>query len=185
MVKIQYIPTSETVFRTLLDNANSVKNLKGSGSVQDISYFQNSSPYIRGSGWFGRVAYPIFKKYIAPGLLDLGSKVLSDVNSGKKFKSSLKSRGIESLKSTAKRILTGQGNKQPNKKRNRKIKRLKYKRSCTNKLGGRSKKKIKKHIKNKKKRVVKKSTVFQSKKHRIRKLKQKKCIFDPTFGLYN
>ena len=173
MVKIQYIPTSETIFKKLLDNTNSVKNLKGSGSVQDISYFQNSTPYIRGSGWFGRVAFPIFKKYIAPGLLDLGSKVLSDVNSGKKFKSSLKSRGIDSLKSTAKRILTGQGKKRQNKRSKGKLKRLKNKKSCTFKLGGRSKKKIKRRGKNKK-RLVKKRKNCHSKKPRSRYLKKKK-----------
>ena len=207
MVKIQYIPTTDADFRSLLDQANSIKNLKGSGSVQDISYFQNSSPYIRGSGWFGRVALPLFKKYVVPCLLDLGSKVLGDVQTGQKFKSSLKRRGIESLNTTAKRILTGQG-----KNRRRSIKRLKHK-SCHSKIGFRSKckkrknlggkskskkrkkvggksisitlKKRKRSNKSNKKRLVKKGKLFHSKKRRPRKFKRKKCIYDPTFDLYN
>ena len=56
MVKIRYIPTSQLFFRTLLYNANSIKNIIGGGSVDDISYFQSSTPYIKGSGCLGHAA---------------------------------------------------------------------------------------------------------------------------------
>merc|ERR1712179_289295 len=70
-----------------------------------------NSPYIRGSGFFTRIAIPFFKRIIAPNLLEFGSNFLSDITSGESAKSSAKRRGIESLKKTAKKLLTGKGRK--------------------------------------------------------------------------
>merc|ERR1712179_62765 len=70
-----------------------------------------NSPYIRGSGFFTRIAIPFFKRIIAPNLLEFGSNFLSDITSGESAKSSAKRRGMESLKKTAKKLLTGKGRK--------------------------------------------------------------------------
>ena len=105
MVRTHYIPADEQVFRTLLKQ----DRLVGSEFNSDIKMFTPKSPYIRGSGWFSRTAIPIFKKIIAPNLIDFGSKFLKDIASGKSVKSSAKKRGMQSLKKTVKKVLTGQG----------------------------------------------------------------------------
>ena len=105
MVRTHYIPADEQVFRTLLKQ----DRLVGNGFNGDIKIFTPKSPYIRGSGWFSRTAIPIFKKIIAPNLIDFGSNFLRDITSGKSAKSSAKKRGMQSLKKTVKKVLTGQG----------------------------------------------------------------------------
>ena len=105
MVRTLHIPADDQVFRTLLNQ----NKLVGSGFNGDIKIFTPKSPYIKGSGWFSRTAIPIFKKIIAPNLIDFGSKFLKDIASGKSVKSSAKKRGIQSLKKTVKKVLTGQG----------------------------------------------------------------------------
>ena len=105
MVRTLYIPTDEQVFSALFKQ----DRLVGGGFNDNIKIFAPKSRYIRGSGWFTRTAIPLFKKFIAPNLIDFGSHFLSDITSGKSAKSSAKKRGMESLKKTVKKVLTGQG----------------------------------------------------------------------------
>merc|ERR1711909_71599 len=81
------------------------------GYNDNIKIFTANSPYIRGSGFFTRIAIPFFKRIITPNLLEFGSNFLSDITSGESAKSSAKRRGMEFLKKTAKKLLTGKGRK--------------------------------------------------------------------------
>ena len=171
MVRTQFIPFNEQVFRDLFKQ-NRV--LYGGIYNDDIKIFTAKSPYIRGSGFFTRIAIPFFKKLIAPNLIEFGSNFLSDIASGESAKSSAKRRGMESLKKTAKKLLTGEGRK--NKKRKMSCSKTKTKtkrryvkkKSYKPKFGG--KKKRRKYSR-KKKRVIKKTS------------KKRKCIFDSNFGI--
>ena len=95
MVRTQFIPFNEQVFRDLFKQ-NRV--LYGGIYNDDIKIFTAKSPYIRGSGFFTRIAIPLFKRIIAPNLIEFGSNFLSDITSGESAKSSAKRRGLESLK---------------------------------------------------------------------------------------
>ena len=163
MVRTVYTPTDEHVFSALFKQGR----LVGGGFNDNIKIFAPKSHYIRGSGWFSRTAIPLFKKFIAPNLIDFGTNFLSDINSGKSAKSSAKKRGMESLKKTVKKVLTGQG---------RRIKKKKM--SCTKtKKRKTSKKKI-----GGKKRKVKISRKKNSNK-RKRGSKKRKCIFDSNLPI--
>ena len=95
MVRTLYTPVEEQVFRALFKQ----NTLVGGRFNNDIKIFRpRSSPYIRGSGWFSRTAIPLFKKFIAPNLIDFGSNFLKDITKGKSAKSSAKKHGAESLK---------------------------------------------------------------------------------------
>merc|ERR1712179_163342 len=96
-----YTPTGEQVFSALFKQGR----LVGGGFNDDIKIFAPKSRYIRGSGWFTRTAIPLFKKFIAPNLIDFGSNFLSDITSGKSAKSSAKKRGVESLKKSQESII--------------------------------------------------------------------------------
>ena len=93
---------------------------------------------------------------------------MSDMVSGESPKSSLKRRGLESVKKTAKKIITGRGRKMTVTKRKSKKRMIKKKRLNKPKLGGR------KTIMNRKK-TVKRRYVARKKK------KTTKCIFDRNF----
>ena len=163
MVRTHYVPVDASVFRSLFKEESL---LSGGRIDDDISVFKPGSHYLRGSGWFSRIALPLFKNYIAPNLFEFGSNFLSDMASGESPKSSLKKRGIESLKKTAKKIITGRGRKMTVKKRKSK-KRMINKKIKINrpKLGG--KKIVRKRKTKKRKNVVRK--------------KNTKCIFDRNF----
>merc|ERR1712082_464033 len=62
-------------------------------------------------GQIGRKALPFIKEYFLPSAKELGKNVLSDVIAGKSFKSSLKTRGKESLKDVGRRIVKGTSSK--------------------------------------------------------------------------
>ena len=161
MVQTVYTPTDEHVFTALFKQGR----LVGGGFNDNIKIFAPKSRYIRGSGWFTRTAIPLFKKFIAPNLIDFGSNFLSDITSGKSAKSSAKKRGMESLKKTVKKVLTGQG---------RRIKKMscsktKKRKTSKKKIGG-------------KKRKVKISRKKNSNK-RKRGSKKRKCIFDSNFPI--
>merc|ERR1712082_585531 len=130
----------EQVFRDLFKQ-NRV--LYGGIYNDDIKIFTAKSPYIRGSGFFTRIAIPFFKRIIAPNLMEFGSNFLSDITSGESVKSSAKRRGMESLKKTAKKLLTGEGRKiRKRKKSCRKTKAKKRyvrKKSYKPKFGGKKK----------------------------------------------
>ena len=76
MVRIVYIPPSQGVIRELLKSGPLIRG----GAKEDISVFIANPPHLKGSGWFGRVAIPLLKKFVLPNLLDFGSNVLSDVS---------------------------------------------------------------------------------------------------------
>ena len=105
MVRSVYVPVADHVFRALFKE----ERLLHGGRYDDLSVFRSNPPYIRGSGWFTRVAIPLFKKYIAPNLIEFGSNFSSDINSGVSAKSSAKQRGLESIKKTVKKVITGRG----------------------------------------------------------------------------
>ena len=171
MVRTQFIPFDEQVFRDLFKQ-NRV--LYGGIYNDDIKIFTSNSKNIRGSGFFTRIAIPFFKRVIAPNLIEFGSNFLSDITSGESAKSSAKRRGMESLKKTAKKLLTGQGRKNKKRKtsccktktktKRRNVKKKSYK----PKFGG--KKKRRKYSR-KKKITIKKT------------YKKRKCIFDSNFGI--
>ena len=169
MVRTQFIPFNEQVFRDLFKQ-NRV--LYGGIYNDDIKIFTANSPYIRGSGFFTRIAIPFFKRIIAPNLMEFGSNFLSDITSGESVKSSAKRRGMESLKKTAKKLLTGEGRKFRKRKKSccktKAKKRYVKKKSYKPKFGG--KKKRRKYSR-KKKRVIKKTS------------KKRKCIFNSNFGI--
>ena len=162
MVRAHYVPVDASVFRSLFKED---LLLHGGRIDDDISVFKPGSHYLRGSGWFSRIAVPIFKKYIAPNLFEFGSNFLSDMASGESPKSSLKRRGLESMKKTAKKIITGRGRKMRTAKRKSKKRLIKKKKSNKPKLGGR--KTVRKRKTKKRKNVVRK--------------KNTKCIFDRNF----
>merc|ERR1711872_1175931 len=62
-------------------------------------------------GQIGRKALPFIKEYFLPSAKELGKNVLSDVIAGKSFKSSLKTRGKQSLKDVGQRIVKGSSSK--------------------------------------------------------------------------
>ena len=167
MVRTLHIPADDQVFRTLLNQ----NKLVGSGFNGDIKIFTPKSPYIKGSGWFSRTAIPIFKKIIEPNLIDFGSKFLKDIASGKSVKSSAKKRGIQSLKKTVKKVLTGQGRRFKKKMSCHKPKTKHRRRKYSKKKTGGKKKKVK--ISKKKKNTNKRKTSS----------KKRKCIFDPNFPI--
>ena len=160
MVRAQYVPVDASVFRELFKHQSP---LAGGRFEDDISVFRPDVPYIRGSGWFTRIAVPALRKYIVPNLLEFGSNFLSDMASGESPKSSAKRRGLESLKKTAKKIITGRGKKSGPLKRKTRKRRCINKKTRNPKLGGKNIKKKNKKIKNKN---VRKGT---------------KCIFDRGF----
>ena len=139
MVRAHYVPVDASVFRELFKHRSP---LAGGRFEDDISVFRPDAPYIRGSGWFTRIAVPIFRKYIAPNLLEFGSNFLSNIASGQSPKSSAKRRGLESLKKTAKKIMTGRGKKLKTVKKKIKKRRHANKKTRNLKLGG---KKIRKN----------------------------------------
>ena len=162
MVRAHYVPVDASVFRSLFKEDSL---LHGGRIDDDISVFKPGSHYLRGSGWFTRIAVPYLKKYIAPNLFEFGSNFLSDMVSGESPKSSLKRRGLESVKKTAKKIITGKGRKMTATKRKSKKRLVKKKKLNKPKLGG---KKISRKKKTKKRKNV------------VRK-KNTKCIFDRNF----
>ena len=127
MVRIVYIPPSQGVIRELLKSGPLIRG----GAKEDISVFIANPPHLKGSGWFGRVAIPLLKKFVLPNLFDFGSKVLSDVSKGEKWKTSLKRQGVKSLCNTAKSFLSGRGSRSHHKKR-KKVNRAHPKQKCKN-----------------------------------------------------
>ena len=167
MVRTQFIPLDEQVFSELFKQ-NRV--LYGGIYNDDIKIFTAKSPYIRGSGFFTRIAIPLFKRIIAPNLIEFGSNFLSDITSGESAKSSAKRRGLESLKKTAKKLLTGKGRK------------IKKKMACTKSKTKRRRVKKKSY---KPKFGGKKRRKYSRKKNTKRKKtsKKRKCIFDSNFRI--
>ena len=147
MVRTGYHPVDGNVFRSLFKEE---RLLHGGRYIDDIDIFRSGTPYIRGSGWFTRYAIPLFKKYIAPNLIDFGSNFLTDITSGESAKSSAKKRGLQSLTKTIKKVMTGQGMRKRSVRSKVKIRKPVKKKPSNPKFGGKriKKKKNKKKIKN-------------------------------------
>ena len=130
---MSFIEPSVEEFSLLFEN----NVLKRGGGLEDIVVFTNPRRSLSGGGLFSllsglvkRVA-PVVKRVLLPSALEFGQNILSDLQSGKTdLKSSLKERGMQALKSTGRRILTGRGarkRKRKNKKIRKRSKRIKTK----------------------------------------------------------
>ena len=116
MVFVAFKPLSEHEFNTLSKSYTPIITGQGQG---EINIFRRYRPVrnTRGHGLMsilgqiGRKALPFIKEYFLPSAKELGKNVLSDVIAGKSFKSSLKTRGKQSLKDVGQRIVKGSSSK--------------------------------------------------------------------------
>ena len=133
-MRVSFIEPSPEEFAIYFDN----NILKRGGGLDDIAVFSSPRRGCNSAGLFSivsglvkRVA-PVVSRAIMPSALEFGQNVLQDLQSGKtNLKGALKERGLEALKNTGRRILTGQGARK-RKRRNMtksKNKRLKKKRN--------------------------------------------------------
>ena len=133
-MRLSFIEPSVEEFSILFDN----NVLKRGGGLEDIVVFTNPRRSLSGGGLFSllsglvkRVA-PVVKRILMPSALEFGQNVLNDLQTGKNsLKTSLKERGIQALKSTGRRILTGRGTRK-RKRKNKTKRRKKTKRIKTN-----------------------------------------------------
>ena len=114
MVFIAFTTLSEHEFDTISKSFKPIISGQGQG---DIHIFRRRRPNTRGHGLMsvlgqiGRKALPFIKEFFLPSAKELGKNVLSDVIAGKSFKSSLKTRGKQSLKDVGRRIVKGTSSK--------------------------------------------------------------------------
>ena len=155
MVLIAFKVLTEQEFNSISNSFSPIISGQGQG---DINIFRRYRPnrLTRGQGLLsilsqvGKRALPFLKEWVLPSAKEYGKNVLSDVIGGKTLKSSLKSRGKESLQNLGQKIVKGRGSKKRMAVMKRKMASLKRVRRSTNKKGGRSKKKtIKKNLKRK------------------------------------
>ena len=112
MVFVAFKTLSEHEFNTISKSFTPIISGQGQG---EINIFRRHRPVqnTRGHGLMsilgqiGRKALPFIKEFFLPSAKELGKNVLSDVIAGKSFKSSLKTRGKESLKDVGRRIVKG------------------------------------------------------------------------------
>ena len=145
MVLIAFKTLSEQEFNSISNSFSPIISGQGQG---DINIFRRYRPnrLTRGQGLLsilsqiGKRALPFLKEWVLPSAKEYGKNVLSDVIGGKTFKSSLKSRGKESLQNLGQRIVKGRGSKNRMALMRRKKRGLKRLRRTANKGGKRSKK---------------------------------------------
>ena len=109
MVIVAFKTLSEHEFNKISNSFSPIISGQGQG---DINIFRRYRPnrLSKGQGlWsilsqIGRRALPFLKEWVLPSAKEYGKNVLSDVIEGKNLKSSLKSRGNESLKNIGKKI---------------------------------------------------------------------------------
>merc|ERR1712055_178759 len=103
---------------------------EGQGDINIFRRYRNNK-LSRGRGLWsilsqvGRRALPFLKEWVLPSAREYGKNVLSDVMAGRALKSSLKTRGKESLKNIGSRIVTGKGSKKRRKRLSALMKRKK------------------------------------------------------------
>ena len=162
MVIVAFKTLSEHEFNKI---SNSFNPIISGGGQSDINIFRRyrANRLSRGRGLLsvlsqiGRRALPFLKEWILPSAKEYGKRVLSDVIEGKTLKSSLKSRGKESLKDIGskigRKIMKGGASRRRNTRAliRRKKRALKKLRQRTRKGRGRPKKNIKSRIKRLKK----------------------------------
>ena len=158
MVIVAFKTLSEHEFNKI---SNSFNPIISGGGQSDINIFRRyrANRLSRGRGLLsvlsqiGRRALPFLKEWILPSAKEYGKRVLSDVIEGKTLKSSLKSRGKESLKDIGskigRKIMKGGASRRRNTRTliRRKKRALKKLRQRTRKGRGRPKKKHKKQNK--------------------------------------
>ena len=166
MVFIGFKTLSEHEFNTISKSFTPIISGQGQG---EINIFRRHRPLrnTRGHGLMsilgqiGRKALPFIKEYFLPSAKELGKNVLSDVIAGKSFKSSLKTRGKQSLKDVGRRIVKGTSSKRRvasilKRKKRLGVNRLRRRRRRGGPRKGkgmRKKKNLSKKKKNKKKKI--------------------------------
>ena len=116
MVFIGFKTLSEHEFNTISKSFTPIISGQGQGEI-NIFRRHRRLRNTRGHGLMsilgqiGRKALPFIKEYFLPSAKELGKNVLSDVIAGKSFKSSLKTRGKQSLKDVGRRIVKGTSSK--------------------------------------------------------------------------
>ena len=116
MVAIAFKTLSEQDFNALSNSFSPIISGHGQGDINIFRRYRNNK-LARGRGLWsilsqvGRKALPFLKEWVLPSAKEYGKNVLSDVMAGRALKSSLKSRGKESLKNIGSRIMSGKGSK--------------------------------------------------------------------------
>ena len=125
MTRVAFIEPSLDEYLLLFGGPTARKKYSVGGALNDIEIF-TAPPRraLQGSGLFSSLAglakrvFPFLVKAIKPSALELGQNVLSDLQTGKSnLRDSLKRRGMEALKSTGRRIVTGSGKRRRRKRR--------------------------------------------------------------------
>ena len=150
MVLIAFKTLSEQEFNSISNSFSPIISGHGQG---DINVFRRYKPnrVTRGQGLLsilsqiGKRALPFLKEWVLPSAKEYGKNVLTDVISGKTLKSSLKSRGKESLQNIGKKIMgSGSRKRKASTLKRKKLKRL---RRTTHRGKGRKNKNNRKRIK--------------------------------------
>lgn len=120
-----FIPPSVREFDTLF--------LERGGGLDDIKVFvpPSVSRGRRGGGIFNvlsglaKKAIPFLMRNVAPEVTRMGKDVLGDMIQGRKFRDSLKTRGVTALKGVGQRLARGGGVKKRKKKKRVRITKTK------------------------------------------------------------
>lgn len=110
-MRYAYIPISVEDYDSIF---NSETIPEGGGGLDSIRVYNPSGHYAKGGGLWsfikgvGRRVLPFLKKYVLPGLYNVGSSVVSDVSQGNTtLRDSLKRRGLEEVERAAGRAARG------------------------------------------------------------------------------
>ena len=180
MVIIAFKTLSEQDFNALSNSFSPIISGEGQGDINIFRRYRNNK-LSRGRGLWsilsqvGRRALPFLKEWVLPSAREYGKNVLSDVMAGRALKSSLKTRGKESLKNIGSRIVTGKGSKKRRKRLSALMKRkklsLKRRRRIIRKGKGKCQKKTKRKRKINRNRKKPKKSYGGIRKKRSRKSK--------------
>ena len=130
MVAIAFKTLSEQDFNALSNSFSPIISGQGQGDINIFRRYRNNK-LARGRGLWsimsqvGRKALPFLKEWVLPSAKEYGKNVLSDDMAGRVLKSSLKTRGKESLKKIGSRIVKGKGSKKRRKRLSTLMKRKK------------------------------------------------------------
>ena len=130
MVIIAFKTLSEQDFNALSNSFSPIISGQGQGDINIFRRYRNNK-LSRGRGLWsilsqvGRKALPFLRKWVLPSAKEYGKNVLSDDMAGRVLKSSLKTRGKESLKKIGSRIVKGKGSKKRRKRLSTLMKRKK------------------------------------------------------------
>lgn len=133
-MKTSFVPPTRREFDAVFSVGESA--VRG-GGIDDIRIFLPPSVQRskRGGGIFtvlsglAKRAIPFLMRTIAPEAVRMSEGVLGDVLEGRRFRDSLKNRGVEALKGVRKRIVGGKAGKTKRKRGKKQNKQLKRKMS--------------------------------------------------------